>query len=277
MKLIFSIAVLKSLLPLLAIVAGIFVISTKNAIISVFNLIVLYILVAFYLIYIGITYLGLSYIIIYIGAIAILFLFIIMIIDVEVVEKRSNNYLPLLFLLLSGFFLVLKNILYNIGLIKMKSIKFKEELILMDNTYGKLFNTDNFSRGDKNEIKNEDLFNEDKDNNYDFYYDYLKNNNNKEEFVKLKGNLHKYKEWLEEEDDNVFFQDKINYSPQYFKDCLSRSEERDKNNIDISNEYNTFINNNDYISKKSGLIDNSSLLINYPIQTRTNYLLVIPN
>jgi group II intron reverse transcriptase/maturase len=48
----------------LAIIAGIFVIATKNAIISVFNLIVLYILVAFYLIYIGITYLGISYIIV---------------------------------------------------------------------------------------------------------------------------------------------------------------------------------------------------------------------
>src|ERR1700731_1723047 len=104
---------LKALIMILAIIAGVFVIATKNAIISVFNLIVLYILVAFYLIYIGVTYLGISYIIIYIGAIAILFLFIIMMIDIEVVEKRSNNYLPLLFLLLSGFVLSLKKIFYN--------------------------------------------------------------------------------------------------------------------------------------------------------------------
>src|SRR3979490_2436831 len=109
---------LKCLIIILAVIAGIFVIATKNAIISVFNLIILYILVAFYLIYIGITYLGISYIIIYIGAIAILFLFIIMMIDIEVVEQRSNNYLPLLFLLLSAFLFTLKKILYNIGLIK---------------------------------------------------------------------------------------------------------------------------------------------------------------
>ena len=95
---------MKILLALLAIIAGIFVITTQNAIISIFNLIVLYILVAFYLIYIGIAYIGISYVIIYVGAIAILFLFIIMMIDIEVVEKRSNNYLPLLFLLISGFF-----------------------------------------------------------------------------------------------------------------------------------------------------------------------------
>src|SRR5436190_3972961 len=64
MDLFLPMVTLKGLLPLLAIIAGIFVITTKNAIISVFNLIVLYILVAFYLIYIGVIYLGISYIII---------------------------------------------------------------------------------------------------------------------------------------------------------------------------------------------------------------------
>jgi len=125
------------ILPLLAIVAAIFVITTKNAIISVFNLIVLYILVAFYLIYIGITYLGISYIVVYIGAIAILFLFVIMMIDIEVVEKRSNNYLPLLFLLFGGFFFTLKNILYNIGVVKMKSfsINFIRKPVINQNLF----------------------------------------------------------------------------------------------------------------------------------------------
>jgi NADH:ubiquinone oxidoreductase subunit 6 (subunit J)/NADH:ubiquinone oxidoreductase subunit 3 (subunit A) len=113
---------LKSLLPLFAVIAGIFVITTKNAIISVFNLIVLYILVAFYLIYIGVTFLGISYIIIYIGAIAILFLFIIMMIDVEVVEKRNNNYLPLLFVLFSGFLFILNGILSFMGIAKAKNV-----------------------------------------------------------------------------------------------------------------------------------------------------------
>src|ERR1700684_1939019 len=122
MKLIFFMSTLKSLLPLLAVIAGIFVITTKNAIISVFNLIVLYILVAFYLIYIGVTFLGISYIIIYIGAIAILFLFIIMMIDVEVVEKRNNNYLPLLFVLFSGFLFILNGILSFMGIAKAKNV-----------------------------------------------------------------------------------------------------------------------------------------------------------
>src|SRR5579871_3897326 len=127
LDLFFSFPTLKYLLMILAVIAGIFVIATKNAIISVFNLIVLYILVAFYLIYIGITYLGISYIIVYIGAIAILFLFVIMMIDIEVVEKKNNNYLPLLFFLLGGFLLALKKILYYLGSLKIKSLLHLEE------------------------------------------------------------------------------------------------------------------------------------------------------
>src|SRR5271154_2983558 len=141
MEIFLPIGVLKIILPLLAIIAGVFVITTKNAIISVFNLIVLYILVAFYLIYIGITYLGISYIIVYIGAIAILFLFVIMMIDIEVVEKRNNNYLPLLFFLLGGFLLTLKNIFYNLGIVKIKSILYKDaDKLLMNEEKGILFN-----------------------------------------------------------------------------------------------------------------------------------------
>jgi NADH:ubiquinone oxidoreductase subunit 6 (subunit J)/NADH:ubiquinone oxidoreductase subunit 3 (subunit A) len=130
---------MKFLLTSLAIIAAIFVIGTKNAIISIFNLIVLYILVAFYLIYIGITYLGISYIIIYIGAIAILFLFIIMMIDIEVVEKRSNNHLPLLFLLLGGFIVTFKNGLSWLGIVKIKSLLYKEPVLYLDNI-SSLFN-----------------------------------------------------------------------------------------------------------------------------------------
>src|SRR5436305_1770637 len=141
LDLFFSFLTLKCLLMILAVIAGIFVIATKNAIISVFNLIVLYILVAFYLIYIGITYLGISYIIVYIGAIAILFLFVIMMIDIEVVEKKNNNYLPLLFFLLGGFLFTLKNIFYNIGSVKINSLLYKDQdKLLIKDEKGILFN-----------------------------------------------------------------------------------------------------------------------------------------
>jgi NADH:ubiquinone oxidoreductase subunit 3 (subunit A)/NADH:ubiquinone oxidoreductase subunit 6 (subunit J) len=135
------------------------VISTKNAIISIFNLIVLYILVAFYLIYIGMTYIGISYVVLYVGAIAILFLFIIMIIDIEVVEKRNNNNLPLLFLLLSVFLITFKKILFDIGLVKIKSFTINNEKVLLDNTNEQLFyinsfDTNNFNKQIDNKINN---------------------------------------------------------------------------------------------------------------------------
>ena len=72
------------------------------------------------------------YLVHYIGAIAILFLFIIIMIDVEVVEKKSNNYLPLLLFLLCGFLFTLKKILFNIGLVKLKSLSFKEDKVFTD-------------------------------------------------------------------------------------------------------------------------------------------------
>jgi len=122
---------LKIILSVLAILAGIFVITTKNAILSVFNLIVLYILIAFYLIYLGITFLGISYIVVYIGAIAILFLFIIMMIDIEILEKRSSNYLPLLLFLFITFFVILKIVFDNLGIFRFKGIYTKEQIIFM--------------------------------------------------------------------------------------------------------------------------------------------------
>jgi NADH-ubiquinone oxidoreductase chain 6 len=106
------------LLSFLAVSAAILVITTNNPVISVYNLIVLYLLVAFYLIFLGISFLGISYIVIYIGAIAILFLFVVMMIDVEVIHQRENHSFPLLLLLFSSFILIFRNIISHLGTVK---------------------------------------------------------------------------------------------------------------------------------------------------------------
>jgi len=171
---------LKFILTILAVSAGILVITTKNAIVSVFNLIVLYILVAFYLIYTGIVYIGISYIIVYIGAIAILFLFVIMIIDIEVIEKRNNNYLPLLFLLLGGFMFALKNVLYNLSFIKIKNLTYeKDNLILLDEEKKNLFQlTDINSVIEDNNNISLSLYNFNKSNSwFSFYNEEFQDNN----------------------------------------------------------------------------------------------------
>jgi len=244
LDLFFSFPTLKCLLMILAVIAGIFVIATKNAIISVFNLIVLYILVAFYLIYIGITYLGISYIIVYIGAIAILFLFVIMMIDIEVVEKKNNNYLPLLFFLLGGFLFTLKNIFYNIGIIKINSLLYKEQdKLLIKDEKGILFN-----------INPRSLLNSDKyiQNNYDYsdisLFDKLTIDNNMLDSIFINYNL-------------------IDYKFELLNDNFNNSSLLSNNNNEIgASSINIYdFNNTDFVLNEISSDVNSN-----------NYLLIIP-
>ena len=68
------------------ILSSILVITSKNPVVAVIFLISLFINTAGYLILFGISFVGISYIIIYIGAITVLFLFIIMMINIRLVD-----------------------------------------------------------------------------------------------------------------------------------------------------------------------------------------------
>jgi NADH-ubiquinone oxidoreductase chain 6 len=85
------------IISVLAILCGILVIMSKNPIISVLFLIGLFASISTYLIILGLSFIGLSYLIVYIGAVSILFLFILMLINIRVSELHSNtsNSLPL--------------------------------------------------------------------------------------------------------------------------------------------------------------------------------------
>jgi NADH-ubiquinone oxidoreductase chain 6 len=65
----------------LAILSSILVVSTSNPVISVLFLISLFINISIYLVILGITYIALTYIIVYVGAVTILFLFVIMLLN----------------------------------------------------------------------------------------------------------------------------------------------------------------------------------------------------
>ena len=84
-------------LSLIAILCGIFVIISKNPIVSVLFLIGLFLSIAGYLIILGINFIGISYLLVYVGAVSILFLFILMLINVRISELLSNtsNSIPL--------------------------------------------------------------------------------------------------------------------------------------------------------------------------------------
>ena len=66
--------------------SGILTITAKNPVISVIYLIFTFVLAAGYLILIGIQFIGISYIIVYVGAIAVLFLFVIMMINIKLTD-----------------------------------------------------------------------------------------------------------------------------------------------------------------------------------------------
>lgn len=72
-----------NLLALGTLLSGVFSITSKNPVISVIFLISTFVQAAIYLILIGINFIGISYVVIYVGAIAILFLFVIMMINIK--------------------------------------------------------------------------------------------------------------------------------------------------------------------------------------------------
>ena len=85
------------IISLLAILCGILVITSKNPIVSVLFLIGLFLSIASYLMILGLNFIGLSYLLVYVGAVSILFLFILMLINVRISELLSNtsNSIPL--------------------------------------------------------------------------------------------------------------------------------------------------------------------------------------
>ena len=63
----------------------------KNPIISLLALIGVYGSISIYLMCTGLTFIGFSYVIVYIGAVSILFLFILMLINIRTSELQINN------------------------------------------------------------------------------------------------------------------------------------------------------------------------------------------
>lgn len=74
------------LLAFASILSSVLVITSKNPVIAVIFLISVFVNAAGYLILTGIGFIGISYIIVYIGAIAVLFLFVIMMINIKLTD-----------------------------------------------------------------------------------------------------------------------------------------------------------------------------------------------
>ena len=112
-----------NLLAFGSLLSSILTITAKNPVISVIFLICTFVQAAGYLILIGIQFLGLSYIVIYVGAIAVLFLFVIMMINIKLTDilETGNQYtknLPIAIIIGSLFLFIIFQVIplnfYNV-------------------------------------------------------------------------------------------------------------------------------------------------------------------
>jgi NADH-ubiquinone oxidoreductase chain 6 len=98
---------------LVSILFGVFTIISVNPIVSVLFLIGLFVNISVLLILIGYNFIGLSYILVYVGAVSILFLFILMLINIRISEiiSETNNYIPLAILIVMLFYYIIGQVL----------------------------------------------------------------------------------------------------------------------------------------------------------------------
>lgn len=103
------------LISFISILSGILIVITKNPVVSVLYLILLFSNISCYLIFVGLIFIGLSYLLVYVGAVSILFLFILMLINIRVSELigDTNNNNPLAIIVALAFFVPISDILPN--------------------------------------------------------------------------------------------------------------------------------------------------------------------
>jgi NADH-ubiquinone oxidoreductase chain 6 len=108
---------------------------SRNPVVSVLYLIGLFVNVAGLLILMGYNFIGLAYILVYVGAVSILFLFILMLINVRISElfTNTNNDLPLAIFTIFIFYNIIGQAL---------PLNFKENSIVsyLSNSFSDIYN-----------------------------------------------------------------------------------------------------------------------------------------
>ena len=132
------------ILYIIAIAFGIFVIISKNPVVSVLFLIGLFLSISCYLILAGLNFIGLSYLLVYIGAVSILFLFILMLINVRISELTSetNNSIPLAIIIGVFFNITLYKLLPS-NITSSNLFNIQSKLFTMETTEGGVINLNN--------------------------------------------------------------------------------------------------------------------------------------
>jgi NADH-ubiquinone oxidoreductase chain 6 len=126
---------------IISILFGIFTIISVNPIISVLFLIGLFVNISVLLILVGYNFIGLSYILVYVGAVSILFLFILMLINIRISEiiSETANDVPLAILTVILFYYIIGQVLpFNLvdqSILTYLSNSFLDNIQIKDNLY----------------------------------------------------------------------------------------------------------------------------------------------
>lgn len=104
------------LLYFLILIAGLLVITSKNTVQSVLYLILVFLLCSLLFIYLGADFIGLIILIVYIGAIAVLFLFVVMMLNIRLLENAFSFsiYIPIIVFLSLIFIFQIIYFFFNI-------------------------------------------------------------------------------------------------------------------------------------------------------------------
>jgi NADH-ubiquinone oxidoreductase chain 6 len=128
-----------------ALVSSVSSITSKNPVISVIYLIATFVQLAVVLVLLGINFVGISYIVVYVGSIAVLFLFVIMMIEIKLIDIIETGLdftqnLPLAISIVVLSLIVIYNVL-QYGLINNPSIILNKITILYTFFYDFNFNS----------------------------------------------------------------------------------------------------------------------------------------
>jgi NADH-ubiquinone oxidoreductase chain 6 len=131
-----------NIISLLAILFAILTIIDNNPIKSLLYLILLFLFISIYLNLIDLTFIGLSYLVIYIGAVSILFIFILMLINVRTSELQSNTKNSLFLALITAIlfnYIILPLLPYNNNILNnyLFSLNINNNNSIFDNIYYK--------------------------------------------------------------------------------------------------------------------------------------------
>jgi NADH-ubiquinone oxidoreductase chain 6 len=128
-----------------ALVSSVSAITSKNPVISVIYLIATFVQLAVVLVLLGINFVGISYIVVYVGSIAVLFLFVIMMIEIKLIDIIETGLdftqnLPLAISIVVLSLIVIYKVL-QYGLINIPSILLNKITILYTFFYDFNLNT----------------------------------------------------------------------------------------------------------------------------------------